>query len=305
MSRRGALLFAAMCVLWGVPYLLIRVAVRQIDPAVLVLGRTAIGAAILLPLAAARGELAPLRRHWRWVAAFAAIEIGVPWLLLGIAEERVSSSLTALLLAGVPLVGAVIARTSGRRERLAGVNAAGLGIGLVGVVAIAGLDFGAASPAGLLEIATVAVCYAVGPVILTRRLRDVSGLAVISTSLAAVAVVCAPVAAFSLPAAWPSLHVTAAVVTLAVVCTAVAFLVFFALIAEVGPVRATVFTYVNPAVAAALGVGLLGERFTPAMGAGFVLVLLGSSLATRRPVVAPRPAPLRPGYEHGADITRG
>ena len=305
MSRRGAVLFAAMCVLWGIPYLLIRVAVRELNPTVLVLGRTAVGALVLLPLAAARGDLAGLRRHWRWVAAFAAIEIGLPWLLLGTAEERVPSSLTALLLAGVPLVGAVIARTSGRRERLAGVNAAGLAIGLTGVLAIAGLDLGTASPAGLLEVAAVAVCYATGPVILTRRLSDVTGLAVIATSLAAVAVVYVPLAAVRLPARWPSLRVDAAVVTLAVVCTAIAFLIFFALIAEVGPVRATVFTYVNPAVAAALGVGLLGERFTLAMGAGFALVLIGSVLATRHPAAAPAPEPLLAAYECGADLTRG
>jgi drug/metabolite transporter (DMT)-like permease len=280
-----------MCVLWGVPYLLIRVAVRELSPAVLVLGRTSVSAAILLPLAATRGELEPLRRHWRWVAAFAAVEIGVPWLLLGTAEERVPSSLTALLLAGVPLVGAVIARTSGRRERLAAMNAAGLAIGLVGVAAIAGLDARTASAGGLLEVASVAVCYATGPVILTRRLRDVSGLAVISASLAGVALAYLPIAAFQLPPSWPSPRVDAAVVALAVVCTAVAFLVFFALIAEVGPVRATVITYVNPAVAALAGVAFLGESFTGGMGVGFVLILAGSVLATRLvpPVAAPEP----------------
>src|SRR5262245_39168005 len=119
MTRRGWILFAAMCVIWGVPYLLIRVAVRDLSPAVLVLGRTALAALLLLPLAAARNELRPLLRHCAPLLAFAAIEIAIPWVLLGAAEVRVSSSVTALLIAAVPLVGVLIARTTGDRERVA------------------------------------------------------------------------------------------------------------------------------------------------------------------------------------------
>lgn len=302
MSRRGAAMFAAMCVLWGIPYLLIRVSVRELPPVVLVFGRTAIGAAILLPIAARRGELRPLVACWRWLAAFAAVEIALPWLLLAMAEQHVSSSLTALLLACVPLVGAAIAWVDVRRERLAAANAAGLLIGLLGVAALAGLDVSAASPAGLAEILVVAVCYAIGPVILIHRLRDVSGLAVIAGSLAIVGVAYGPAAALHLPASAPSAEVVSAVVALAVACTAVAFLIFFALIAEVGPVRATVFTYVNPAVAAALGVGLLGERFTVPMGVGLALILIGSSLATR-PAQGRHAAAAAAGG--GSDLARG
>jgi drug/metabolite transporter (DMT)-like permease len=290
-TRRGLWLFAAMCVIWGIPYLLIRVAVRELTPSTLVFARTAVAALLLLPVAAARGDVRPVLRRWAPLLAFAAIEIAIPWLLLASAERRLSSSLSALLIAGVPLVGAVVTRTTGDRERLGGTSAAGLLVGLGGVAAIVGLDFGHTSALGLVEVAGVVTGYAVGPIVLARHLPDVPGLGVIAVSLALCAVAYAPVAAVELPAKAPSWHVLASVATLAVVCTAVAFLLFFALIAEIGPVRATVITYANTAVAAILGVGILGERFTTGMAIGFPLVLLGSVLATRRgqPVVAPEP----------------
>ena|SRR5438128_5501403 len=287
MTRRGLALFAAMCVIWGIPYLLIRVAVRDLSPAMLVFARTGIGALLLLPIAAARGEIRPVLRRWFPLLVFAAVEIAVPWILLSSAETRLSSSLTGLLIAAVPLVGAFITRTTGARERLGATNAVGLAIGLVGVGAIVGLDLGGASGFPLLEIAGVAVGYAVGPIVLSRHLVGLPGLGVIALSLAVSAVVYAPIALLQVPAEAPSAKVLASVVTLAVVCTAVAFVLFFALIGEVGPVRATVITYVNPAVAAILGVGLLGERFTTGMGVGFALVLLGSVLATRPRVTQP------------------
>lgn len=281
MSRRGAALFGAMCVIWGVPYLLIRVAVREISPASLVLGRTAIAALLLLPVAAARNQIRPVLPRWRPVLAFAAIEIGAPWLLLNAAEQDISSSLAALLIAGVPLIGAVIARTTGARERMSPENLAGLLVGLAGVAAIVGVNVEAAGVLPIVEVGLVAVCYAVGPVILQRWLRDAPALGVIAVSLAATALAYVPLALLTFPDERPSAKVIWSVVALAVVCTAVAFLLFFALIEEVGPVRATVITYVNPAVAAILGVAVLDERFTAGMAVGFVLVLAGSVLATR------------------------
>jgi drug/metabolite transporter (DMT)-like permease len=282
MTRRGWILFASMCVIWGVPYLLIRVAVRDLSPATLVLARTGIAALLLLPIAAARSELRPLLRHWAPLLAFAAIEIAIPWVLLGAAEQHISSSLTGLLIAAVPLVGALIARTTGERERLGFQSALGLLLGLVGVAAIVGLNLEGAGGVPLAEIALVAICYAVGPVILQRYLAGLPALGVIAAALGATAVAYVPIAAFSLPDRVPSATVIGSVAGLAVVCTAVAFLLFFALIAEIGPVRATVITYVNPAVAAVLGVAILGEHFTAGMGVGFALVLAGSVLATRR-----------------------
>jgi drug/metabolite transporter (DMT)-like permease len=275
-----------MCVIWGIPYLLIRIAVRDLSPAVLVLGRTTIAALLLLPLAARRDELRPLVRHWAPLLAFAAIEIAIPWVLLGAAEQEISSSLTALLIAGVPLVATVIALTTGTRERPGAVSLAGLLVGMAGVAAIVGVNLEGAGALPMAEVAVVAVCYAVGPAILQRWLAHLPAMGVIAASLAVTAVVYLPIAAFSLPTETPSPEVIASVVGLAVVCTAIAFVCFFALIAEIGPVRATVITYVNPAVAAVLGVLVLDEHFTVGMGIGFALVLAGSFLATR----APRPA---------------
>lgn len=274
------LLFGSLCVIWGIPYLLIRVAVRELSPATLVFGRTALGAALLLPIAATRGEIRPLVRRWRWVLAFAAIEIAGPWLLLGSAEKQLTSSLTGLLLAGVPLIGAVVAGLSGYDDRLGGRRLFGLLLGLGGVVALVGLDLGSVKAVPLAEVGTTAVGYAIGPIVLTRSLADLPRLGVIAVSLAACALGYAPVAALQLPSSLPAGRVLASVVALAVICTALAFVIFFALIAEVGPARATVITYVNPAVAAVLGVTILGETFTAGMAVGFALVLAGSVLAT-------------------------
>jgi drug/metabolite transporter (DMT)-like permease len=270
-----------MCVIWGVPYLFIKVAVEEISPSTLVLARTALAALLLLPIAAARNQLRPLLPYWAPLLVFAAIEIAIPWVLLGVAEQTVSSSLTGLLIAAVPLVGAAIALGSKDGDRLGARNGIGLALGLVGVAAIVGLNLDGASVGSLAAIGTVAVCYAVGPVILQRYLAELPALGVIAASLAVTAVVYIPIAAFSFPDERPSAKVIWSVVALAVVCTALAFLVFFALIAEIGPVRATVITYVNPAVAAVLGVTILDEELTVGMGLGFVLVLIGSVLATR------------------------
>ena len=286
MDKRGLLLFAAMCVIWGIPYLLIKVAVEELSAAMLVFARTAIAALLLLPLAAMRSELRALLPYWAPVLAFAAIEIALPWLLLGVAEQSISSSLTALLIAGVPLVGAVIARTTGARERLGVQAGVGLLVGLAGVAAIVGVNL-EGGPLPIAAMGVVAVCYAVGPVILQRYLAGVPALGVIAASLGVTALVYLPIAAFSVPDAMPSAKVVGSVLGLAVVCTAIAFVLFFALITEVGPVRATVITYVNPAVAAVLGVAILGEDFTVGMGVGFVLVLAGSVLATRPSAAAP------------------
>jgi drug/metabolite transporter (DMT)-like permease len=281
MTRRGWTLFAAMCVLWGVPYLLIRVAVRDVSPATLVLARTLLAAVLLVPLAAFRHELRPVLPRWAPLLVFAAIEIAVPWYLLGTAEKRLSSSLTALLIAAIPLVSALIARTTGARERLGVESGFGLLLGVAGVAAIVGLNLEGAGVAPLAEVGVVVVCYAIGPVILQRSLADLPALGVIALALAVTAVAYVPLAALSFPAERPSANALASIAGLAVVCTAIAFVVFFALIAEIGPRRATVFTYVNPAVAAVAGVVVLDEPFTIGMGVGFALVLAGSLLATR------------------------
>jgi drug/metabolite transporter (DMT)-like permease len=280
-TRRGLVLFGLMSVIWGIPYLFIRVAVAEITPSALVLARTGLAAAILLPIALARVDLRPVLARWRWVVAFAAIEIAIPWVALGSAEQHLSSSLTGLLIAGVPLVGTTLALATGGADRLGRTGLLGLLIGLVGVAAIVGGDYATSDPTALLQVAVVVVCYAVGPAILARRLGGLPTVGVMALSLALCAVVYVPIAAVQLPTVVPSTNVLASIVILAVVCTAAAFLVFGALIDEIGPVRATVITYVNPAVAAVLGVLVLNETFSVAMGIGYALVILGSTLATR------------------------
>ena len=283
MSGRPLVLFALMSVIWGIPYLFIRIAVAEVSPAFLVLARTGIAAAILLPIALITADLRPVLARWRWLAAFAAVEIAIPWVLLGSAEQKVSSSLAALVIAGVPLVGAVIAVLTGRSERLGPIGLVGLLIGIVGVAAIVGGSFGTTDPIALIELGLVAVCYALGPAILVRRLGGLPSVGVMALSLALVFLVYVPIGALQWPAAIPSPAVIGSIVTLGVVCTAIAFVVFAALIDEVGPVRATVITYINPAVAAVLGLVVLNETLTPAMIAGFGLVTIGSILATRPP----------------------
>lgn len=281
-TRRGILLFIAMSAIWGVPYLFIRIAVGELHPAVLVFARTGTAALILVPIALARNELRGLARSWLPLLAFAAVEMGVPWLALASAEQHISSSLAGLLISAVPLVGVLIATGLGNREHLGVASLSGLLMGLVGVAAIVGFDLHASDWLALVEIAVVAFGYAVGPVILSRYLARLPSVGVIAVSLTACAIAYAPAAAVQWPRSMPSIEVLASVAVLAVVCTAVAFLLFFALIAEIGPVRATVITYINPAVAAVLGIAILHERFTLGMAAGFVLVIAGSVLATRK-----------------------
>ncbi len=254
MTRRGWLTFAVMCVLWGIPYLMIRVAVREVTPAFLVFARTGLAALLLVPLAAARGELRPLVRRWRPLLAYTVIEIAVPWICLSDAETHLSSSITGLLIAAVPLAGAVMFRLLGDEEQLGARRLVGLAIGIVGVGVLVGLDIGRLRAVSLLELGVVVVCYAAGPIVFARKLNDVPPFGVVAASLGLAALVYVPVGIVDFPAAVPAAKVLASIVTLAVVCSALAFVVFFALIAEVGPARASVITYVNPAVAGILGV---------------------------------------------------
>jgi drug/metabolite transporter (DMT)-like permease len=279
-NRRGWLLFGSLCIFWGIPYLLIKVAVDDLTPATIVLGRTALGAVVLVPLALARGQLAPVLARWRTILLFAVVEMCIPWPLLGYAELHLASSLTGLLIAAVPLVGAVLMRFGPAKERLEPRRALGLGVGLAGVAALVGFDIGGGDAKAVLAVAVVVLGYAVGPMILARSLSDLPGLGVIALALAMSAVISAPVGIAQAPHTWPPAKVVLSVIALALVCTVAAFLVFFALIAQIGPVRASVVTYVNPAIAVLLGVTILDERFTVVTGIGFVLILAGSVLAT-------------------------
>jgi drug/metabolite transporter (DMT)-like permease len=276
------LLFATMCVLWGIPYLMIKVAVSEVSAPVLVLARTAVGAVVLLPLAIRSGGFGTLIRHWPWVLTFAVFEIIGPWWLISDAELRLSSSMTGLLIAAVPIISVVLARLFGDTERLSVMRLVGLLVGLGGValLAVPHLDGGTAVSVG--ELLLVAFGYATAPLIAAHRMAEVPGVLLTAGCLTLAAVIYVGPAAVTWPTTMPSVRVLWALAGLAVLCTALAFVVFFALIREVGATRAMVFTYVNPAVAVAAGVLLLGEPLTPAMVAAFALILVGSVLATSR-----------------------
>jgi drug/metabolite transporter (DMT)-like permease len=279
-----------MCVIWGIPYLLIRVAVRDFPPGTMVCARTVPAALLLLPWALHRRAFRGLAAAWLPLVVYTVIEVALPWLLLGEAETRLPSSVTGLLVAAVPLIGAFLGYALRTEDRLDGRRLTGLLIGLGGVVALLGVDVTGTNVGAAAAVLVVAVCYATGPLIITRRLAHLPSLGVVTASVAITAVAYLPYAVTH----WPD-HVgvkpALSVLTLAFVCTAAGFLIFFALIAEVGPARAVVITYVNPVVAIALGVVLLSEPFTLGLALGTPLVLVGCVLATA-PSRAVRDTPL-------------
>jgi drug/metabolite transporter (DMT)-like permease len=287
-SARGWSLFAAMSVIWGIPYLLIKIAVDGISVPVLVFARTAIGAIVLLPLAlTSRHNIQLVARRWKPLAGFAFFEIIAAWLLLSDAERHLSSSTTGLLIAASPIIAAILDRLTGGSHRLGRPQIIGLAIGLGGVAVLAGPGLTGGGGWPVIEVLLVATCYAIAPLIAARYLADVPSLPMTAACLGFAALVYAAPAAMNWPQHVPAARVLVAVAALAVICTALAFIVFFALIREVGAARALVFTYVNPAVALAGGVIVLGEPLTVWNLAGLGLILSGSALATRGATVSP------------------
>lgn len=282
MFKRGWLLFGAMSLIWGIPYMLIKVALEGMPAPFLVFARTAIGALVLLPIALRRGQVKPALKHWRYLLAFAAIEIAGPWLLLGDAEQHMTSSLAGLLISSVPLLVAVIMWRLGDKSAVSGLRLLGLGVGMAGVAAIVGFNVGTVSALHMGEVLLVALGYAIAPILADRKLTEVPTMAVIAISLTSVAILYTPVAVFDHPHTMPKANVLAAVVALGLICTASAFLLFFALIAEVGPAKSAMITFVNPAVAVAGGVAFLGESIQVGIIVGAPLVLLGLVLSTRK-----------------------
>jgi drug/metabolite transporter (DMT)-like permease len=280
-SVRGWALFGAMSIIWGIPYLLIKVAVEGVSVPVLVLARTAVGAAVLLPLAMSRAAWAPVLRHWKPVLVFAFFEIIAAWALLTDAERHLTSSMTGLLIAAAPIIAAVLDRITGG-ERLDVKRIAGLAVGLSGVAVLAGPGLAGGHAWPVIEVLLVATCYAIAPLVAARYLGDVPSLPMTAACLTVAALIYTTPAVLTWPEAMPSTRVVVALAALAVICTALAFIVFFALIREVGAARALVFTYVNPAVALAAGVLVLGEPLTAYNIGGLALILAGSVLATRR-----------------------
>ncbi len=283
MSPRAWGLFAAVSVLWGTPYLFIKIAVDDgVSPATVAFVRVVLAALVLLPFALRVGALRGLGARWRPLVAFAVFEIVLPFPLIAYGEQHVASSLAAILIASLPLTIAVLALWVDAEERVAGWRLAGLFVGLAGVVLLLGIDVAGDGQEllGALAILLATVGYAAGPLVIKRYLADTDPRGSITAAMLVAAVLLAPAAALSAPTATPSGDVLGALAVLGVVCTALAFVLYFTLIAEVGPSRASVITYVNPVVAVALGVTFLGESITAAAVAGLLLILAGSYLAT-------------------------
>lgn len=282
MSRRGWILFLLLGFIWGLPYLLIKVSVEELSPPVIIFLRVFIAAAVLIPIAWKKGYLSQLSGHWPWIIGFALIEMAGPFGALTYAEIRLSSSMTGLLVAAVPIVAAIIAWRLGMDDRLTGTRLAGLGIGILGVAALVGLDVTGGDIGSVAALMITVVGYALGPIIVARKLTEVPALAAIAMAVLINAIIYAPFAYFTWPTASVSAITWTSVVALGLICTALAFILFFALVAEVGPARTTVITYINPAVAVVLGIVILSEPITAGLLIGFPLILLGSFLATRK-----------------------
>jgi drug/metabolite transporter (DMT)-like permease len=319
MTRRAWLAFAASSLIWGVPYLFIKIAVDHgVTAPVLAWGRVTLGAIVLLTLAWRAGTLATVWTRWRWLLAFAVAEIVIPFPMLAIGEERVPSSLAAIMVATVPLIGAILAIRFDHSERPTPVRALGLALGFGGVIALVGLDV-AGHKGELLGVGAImltATGYAIGPMVVKHRLGGLDPRAAMGASLALASVILTPWAALDIPRHVPSAGAIGAVVVLGLVCTAAGFVVYAILIGEAGTSRATVITYVNPVIAVTLGVLLLGEHPGAGAVAGLLLILAGGWLATdgrlppgvaqlveRRRIGGSQPVTRQPGPVECAPVT--
>jgi drug/metabolite transporter (DMT)-like permease len=283
MTRKGWLLFIAMSVIWGIPYLFIKIALQELDPGIVVFARVGIAALVLIPIAIHQGVLRPLRQSWLVLVGLAFVQIVGPFLLISFGEQHITSSLTSLLIAADPILVALLALRFDPTERVTGIRSIGLLIGIVGVAVLLGFDVGGDEQKllGAAMVLLAALGYAASALLIRRptisalpRLGVVSVLCLVST------IVLLPLAVLQLPNKIPDAEVIASLLVLGLICTALAYLIFFALIAEVGASRGTVITYVNPAVSVFLGVTLLSEPLNAAIIIGFLLILLGSWLST-------------------------
>lgn len=281
MTRRGFLLFALLSVLWGVPYLLIKVAVAEVSVPFLVFARAAVGALALLPFILAQGDFGWVKARWLAVAAFCLTEMLLPWGLIAHGEVSIDSSTAGLLIALTPIVTVAVAKMMGSNEPLGLRRWLGLSLGFAGVFVLAMPTLGGGFLA-VCEILLAAVCYALGSIIASRWLNDVPATQLTGVCLIGAALIYAVPAAQAWPVSMPSTAAVWAIVNLGVFCTAVAFATFFLLVREIGPERAVLITYVAPAIAVAAGVLVLSEPLDARMLAAFALILCGSYLGTSR-----------------------
>jgi drug/metabolite transporter (DMT)-like permease len=280
--------FAAVSVLWGIPYLFIRIAVKHgFPPADVAWARVVLATVVLLAVSARAGTLGSLRGRWPWLITYGIVEVVIPFSLIAFGEERVASSLAAIIIATVPLIGAVLALRFDPSEKPTPMRAAGMLVGFVGVIVLVGIDIAGSSREllGVAGILVAAVGYAIGPMIVKLRFQGLEPAPMMGGSLLVAAVVLTPLAIIDLPRRAPTTGAVLSVVVLGLFCTALAFAIMTVLIREAGTGRAMIITYVNPVIALALGVFLLGERPGTASLFGLLLILVGSWISTggRRP----------------------
>jgi drug/metabolite transporter (DMT)-like permease len=287
MSRKSALIFALVGLLWGIPYLFIKVAVDEetgYSPAIVVFGRVLIGAAILIPLAIKDRSIFAALRGGKFVAFYALLEMVIPWILIGTAEQRISSGLAGLLIASVPIWSNLITYFQGDQEALEKNRILGIGVGFIGVVLIVGIESltGSSDPLSIVMVIVAAIAYAYAIIMIRQKLPDVSGIAINGVAMAMTAIFYLP---FTI-ALWPDHSIapeaTYSVIALGIFSTGIAFIFFFALIDDIGPTRASMVTYWNTAIAVILGILILSEPITAGIAIGLPLVMLGSWLVNRR-----------------------
>lgn len=287
MSRRNLILFILAGFLWGIPYLFIRVAVdpdNGFSPAIVVFIRVFIGALILIPISIYDKSLFVAIKGWKYIAVYALFEMVIPWILIGTAEQSISSGLAGLLVASVPIFSTIIASMYGDKSVWHPRRLFGMAIGFLGVFLLVGIESftGSSDPIAIFMMLGASVGYAYAVIYITRKMPGVSGVAINAIAMAMTALFYSP-ALFLL---WPdhkiSLSATYSVIALGIFSTGIAFAVFFTVMAEIGPTRASLVTYMNTAFAVVLGVLILSEPLTIGIIVGLPLVLIGSYLASRK-----------------------
>ena len=282
MTRRMWIQFSVLAAFWGASYLFIKVALEDVfSPPMIVLVRTALAALVLVPFATNHGGLSQLEGRWGFVTVLAFVQVAAPFMLISFGEEHLSSSMTGILVATAPIFTFILAIWLAREERARGTGLLGVGLGIAGVVLLLGVDAGGGSAAllGGLMVVLASFGYAVGSFYLKRNLGDLQPLPVVAGTMAVSALMAAPVAAFSLPSAAPSLDAVGALAALGILGTGISFVLFYELIGTMGATKSSLVAYVAPGFAVIYGVILLGEDFTAATFAGLVLIVGGSWLA--------------------------
>lgn len=285
MSRKGWALFALVGLLWGVPYLFMKVAVEELATPVIVFSRLIIGAAVLVPLAIFQKSIKHAMKYWKYIALYAVLEMVIPWTLITNAQRDLSSGVVALLVATVPIWATLFAHHSGDTTAAHRTRVIGIAIGLIGIAFLVGIESlnDVDSAIALVQVLVAALSYAWAVNMITRKAPDASGVAINGIALAISSVIFAPFAFTHLPEQAPSTEAIWSTIGLGVICTAIAFWVFFIVLDEIGAARASLVVYPNTAVAVLLGIVLLNEEITLAIMIGLPLVLIGSYFASRRP----------------------